>query len=229
MKTVTKVVVNPDTGQQYLIQMPVPESVRQAILKMDFPPDGIKVKGAAPILAETFSLSDEQTRARNGYNLNFFRHNVVSPQFRYLLEVGKLKQPGGPRTPYFLAESSSGSSETELRENSLEYERPSAVEMVDRTAVKDNTGEEYPIKLPATPLVKDALLSYEYPASGIQIKDIAEMLADQFDLSDEQRQARGKYGLVWQRHVNIAANSLVNSGQLLRIKSGGSSIQTSWM
>ena len=32
--------------------------------------------------------------------------------------------------------------------------------------------------------------------------------------------AKGKYGLVWKRHVNIAVNSLVNSEKLLRIRRG---------
>lgn len=219
--TSTKTVVNPDTGQQFMTQMPAPESVRQAILKMDFPMNGIQIKGAARILAEAFSLSDEQTRARNGSNLNFFRHNVVSPQFKYLLEVGKLEQPEGPRTPYFLAESSSDLSDIVLREISfLESEGTSAVEMVERTAGDPATGEEYQIQVPTTPLVKEALLGYEYPASGIQIKDIAEALAGQFGLSKEQSEARGKYGFVWKRHVNAAVYSLVSSGQLLKSKRG---------
>lgn len=215
MKTVKKVAVNPDTDQQYWIEMPGPESVRQAILKMDFPQDGIKVKDAARILAETFSLSDEQTWARNSSNLNFFQHNIVSPQFKLLLEAGQLKQPGGPRTPYFLAESSSDLSDTELHETFPEY-----IELAKRITVDPDTGKEKLIKLPPTHVVKKALLGFDYPTSGIQIKDIVDALADQFELSDEKRKARGKYGSVWRRHVNITANSLVNSGQLLRIKRG---------
>ena len=220
METLTKEVINPDTDQYYMEEMPRPEDVRQAILEMDFPQNGIKIKEAARILAETFSLSDEQTRARNSSNINYFRHNIVSPQFRYLLEAGKLKQPRGVRTPYFLVGSSSDSSETELREDSREYESPSAVEMVERTAARRDTGEEYQIQIPATWLVKEALLDYEYPASGIQIKDIAEVLADQFGLTCEQRNAKYKYGFVWRLHVNIAANSLVYSSQLSKIRTG---------
>ena len=220
MKTVTKRTVNPDTGQHYLIQMPGPEDVRQAILEMDFPQGGIKVKDAARILAETFSLSDEQTRARNSSNLNLFRHNVVSPQFKRLLEVGKLKQPGGPGTPYLLAESSSDLSDIELRETSLEYREASDVKTVERTTVDPDTGEECLIELPSTRVVKEALLDFDYPVGGIEIKDIAEALADQFELSDKEKKARGKYGLIWRRHVNVAANSLVNSEKLLGIKRG---------
>ena len=220
METVTKVAVNLDTDQQYWIEMPGPEPVRQAILELEYPPDGIRVLIATQRLAEKFRLSDEQKRAKNRSNLNVFRYDVVAPQFKWLLGKGELVQPEGPKTPYFLARSSSDSSETELRENSCEYERASVVETVERTAGDPDTGEEYQIELPATRDVKGALLDHDYPASGRQIKDIAEVLADQFELSDEERNARGKYGLVWRRHVNIAANSLVNSGQLLRLRRG---------
>ena len=220
MKTVTKVAVNPDTDQQYWIEMPGPESVRQAILELEYPPDGIRVVIATQRLAEKFRLSDEQKRAKNRSDLNVFRYDVVAPQFKWLLGKGELVQPEGPKTPYFLAGSSSDSSETELRENSREYEGTSVVEMVERTAGDPNTGEEYQIELPSTRDVKRALLDHDYPASGRQIKDIAEALADQFGLSDEQKEARGKYGLVWRHHVNIAANDLVNSGDLSRIKRG---------
>lgn len=220
MKTVRKKAVNPDTGQHYLIQMPRPEPVRQAILELEYPPDGIRVVIATQRLAEKFQLSDEQKHAKNISDLNVFRYDVVAPQFRWLLRDGKLVQTEGPKTPYLLAESSSNSSGTELRENFCEYEGAPAVEMVERTAAMPDTGEEYQIKVPATHIVKQALLDYEYPASGIQIKNITGALADQFGLSDEQREARGKYGLIWRRHVNIAANSLVNSGQLSRIRIG---------
>lgn len=220
MNTVTKVAVHPDTGQHYLIRMPGPDPVRQAILELEYPPDGIRVVVATEVLAEKFQLSDDQRRAKNRSDLNVFRYDVVAPQFRRLLRESKLVQPEGPKTPYFLAGSNSDLSGTELREDSREYEGPSAVETVERTAAIPDTGEEYQITLPATHVVKQALLDFDYPASGIKIKDVAEGLADQFALTDEQRNARGKYGFVWRRHVNIAANVLVNSGQLLSIRRG---------
>ena len=220
METVMKKAVNPDTGQHYLIEMPGPEPVRQAILALDFPSDGISVKDASVILAERFELSDEQKRAKNRGNLNVFRYDVVAPQFKWILREGELEQPRGPRTPYFLAGSSSDSSDTEIRETSPEPEYGSSAETVERTAVDPNTGEAYQIKLPATRIVKEALLDFDYPASGIEIKDIAKALADQFALTDKQKNAKYKYGLVWKRHVNIAANTLVNSGKLLRFRRG---------
>ena len=220
MKTVMKQAFNPDTGQHYLIEMPGPEPVRQAILELEYPPDGISVKDASVILAERFELSDEQKSARNSSSLNVFRYDVVAPQFKWLLREGELEQPGGPRTPYFLAGSGSDSPDSELRETSHELEWTSSVELVKRTAVNPDTGEEYQIELPATRIVKQALLDFDYPASGIEIKDVAENLADQFVLADEEKNARGNYGLVWRRHVTIAAGTLVNSGKLLRLRRG---------
>ena len=114
-----------------------------------------------------------------------------------LLREDKLEQPGGPRAPYFLAGSSPDSPDIELRETSTEPEYGSSAETVARTPLKPNTGEEYQIELPATPVVKEALLDFDYPASGIEIKDISEVLADQFALTNEERNARYKYGLVW--------------------------------
>ena len=205
METVTKTAVNPDTGQHYLIEMPAPEPVRQAILELEYPPDGIRVIDATGILAEKFQLSDEQKGAKNRNNLNVFRYDVVARQFMRLLGEGRLNQPGGPRTRYFLAEDAAP--------------RP-AIETVERQAVNSDTGEEYQITVPATHVVKQALLDFDYPASGIQIKNVAEILADRFALTDEERNAKYKYGLVWRFHVNVTANALVNSGQLLRIGRG---------
>ena len=216
MKTVTKWAVNPDTGQHYLIDLPGPEVVRQAILELEYPSDGIRVVNATEALAEKFHLSEHQKRAKNRSGLNVFRYDVVAPQFRRLLREGQLEQPDGPKTPYFRTGNKPDQPSLELRETSPQPEWPS----VERTAADPKTGEEYQIALPATPVVKQALLDFEYPLSGIHITNIAKALADQFALTEEQSKAKGKYGLVWKRHVNIAANALVNSGQLLRIKVG---------
>ena len=206
-----KKAVNPDTDQQHPVEMPAPEVVRQAILELDYPDDGIRVVVATEALAEKFQLSNEQKRAKNRSGLNVFRYDVVTPQFKWLLRENELEQPGGPRTPYILAERA----EIVMREQEL-----SVVETVVRTAVNPDTGETYEIKLPVTRIVKEALLDFDYPAGGIEIKDVAEALTDQFELSDEQRDARSKYGLVWRRHVTIAADTLVNSEQLLRLRRG---------
>ena len=213
---VRKQAVIPSTAQHYMIELPAPKVVRRAILELEYPSDGLRVVTATERLAEKFQLSDEQKHAKNSSDLNVFRYDVVAPQFKRLLSEGKLKQSSGPRTPYFLAESDPDLPVVELRETSSQPEWPS----VERTALDPDTGEEHQIALPGTDIVKQAFLDFDYPPSGIRIMDIAEALADQFELTEEQREAKGKYGLVWKRHVNIAANSLVSSGQLLSIKHG---------
>lgn len=108
MQTVVKKAWNPDTGQEYEIELPTPEVVRKAILELDYPPDGIKIKNAVSILAEKLELSDKQRKAVNKHGWNVFRFAVVIPQFQILLKkAGTLVQPEGPRTPYFLAENPS--------------------------------------------------------------------------------------------------------------------------
>lgn len=94
------------------------------------------------------------------------------------------------------------------------------METVKRIAYKFDTEQEYEIEIPALSVVKEALLKFDYPTTGIRIKKIAELLAEQFTLSDEQRNAKYKYGRVWRFHVNVVANALVNSERLLRIKYG---------
>ena len=99
---VMKKAVNPDTGQYYMIELPAPEVVRQAILELEYPVDGLRVVTATENLAEKFQLSDEQKGAKNSSNLNVFRYDVVAPQLKRLLREGKLEQPDGPRTWYNL-------------------------------------------------------------------------------------------------------------------------------
>lgn len=220
METVMKRAVNPDTGEEYEVELPAPEVVRDGIIGLDNLSNGISIKDASVALAERFELSDEQKNARNSSNINLFRHNVVSPQFKWLLDKDRLEQPGGPGTAYFRAGSSSDSPDSTLRETSPKPEWTSSAESLKRTARNPETQKEYEVTLPSTPVVQEALLGFDYPASGIQIKDIAEALADQFELTDEQRYAKYTYGLVWRFHVNITANDLVNSGHLLRLKRG---------
>ena len=208
METQSQNAINPNTNQEYQIEFPAREIVRQAILDLEYPSDGITVKDATIILITKFNLSDEQKNVENNSNLNVFRYNVIAPQFRQLLQKGKLAQPCGPRTRYFLAESENIPPETETEETTT------------RTAV-DPEGKEYDIEVPATSVVKDALCNFEYPPGGIRIRDVADALAAQFELSDGQVNAKHWIGYkIWLNHVNTAANALVNSEKLLKIKRG---------
>ena len=90
-----------------------------------------------------------------------------------------------------------------------------------RIAINTDTGQEYEIEIPATHVVKKALLDFDYPAQGIQIKDAADALAEQFALTDEQINAKNRAGnRIFLLHVGIAANALVKSGKFLRPKYG---------
>ena len=105
MSAERKIAVNPTTGERYPIELPTSGVVKQEILKLDFPVNGITIKEATESLAEKFGLSDEQKAAktkRGERYLGFFHYEVVGPEFKRLLREGQLKQPGGPRTRYFL-------------------------------------------------------------------------------------------------------------------------------
>ena len=105
IKTTTRNATNPDTGEKYQIDFPAPEEIRNAILSLDFPPEGITIKETANQLTEYFNLSEKQVSAKiisKGEFLDLFYYDVVAAALRYLLTNGKLHQPGGKRTPYFL-------------------------------------------------------------------------------------------------------------------------------
>ncbi len=98
--------IDPTTGQKYVIELPDSEAVKQEILKLDYPPDGITMIDATRRLEEKFELSEEQKAAqtkRGERYLGFFHYEVVVPEFKKLLNEGKLKQPGGKGKPYVLS------------------------------------------------------------------------------------------------------------------------------
>ena len=106
MSAKRKIAVNPTTGERYLIELPASEVVKQEILKLDFPSDGITIKEATQKLAEKFKLSDEQREAktkRGKRYLGFFHYEVVGVEFSRLLKEGKLEQPQGKGKPYVLS------------------------------------------------------------------------------------------------------------------------------
>ena len=219
METQSQNAVNPNTNQEYQIEFPAREIVRQAILDLEYLSDGITVKDATDKLIEEFDLPDEQKNAVNNSKLNVFRYNVIAPQFRQLLQKGKLVQPAGPKSPYFPAGSENISPENETEDKSTES-RDMPAEETTRTAV-DPEGNEYDIEVPATSVVKNALYNFEYPPGGIRIRDISDALAAQFELSDEQIYARHRAGYnIFLNHVNTAANALVKSEKLLKIRRG---------
>ena len=107
MKTEKRMAVDPITEQKYEIELPASEVVKQEILKLDYPSDGIKMIEATRRLEEKFELSEEQKAAqtkRGERYLGFFHYEVVVPEFTKLLNEGKLEQPGGKGEPYVLSD-----------------------------------------------------------------------------------------------------------------------------
>lgn len=98
--------IDPTTGQKYAIELPDSEMVKQEILKLDYPSNGITIKEATEKLAEKFGLSDEQIAAktkRGERYLGFFHYEVVGTEFKKLLKDGELQQPEGRGKPYVLS------------------------------------------------------------------------------------------------------------------------------
>ena len=103
METTLRTAHKKGTGEKYDIPMPTREVVRRAILELEWPHEGLTIAETAKILAEKLGLSDEQKTAVKSGNNNVFRHSVVNEEFKELLKEGVLEQPGGKKTPYFLA------------------------------------------------------------------------------------------------------------------------------
>ena len=104
MKTVMKRAFDPSTGQAYEIKFPAPEEVKNAILELEFPHEGISLGEAAVTLADIFQLSGEQREAKNRVGYKMFRYDVVMPAFKELSDERRLEQPKGPYTPYVRTE-----------------------------------------------------------------------------------------------------------------------------
>ena len=64
METVTKMAWNPDTEEEYEIELPAESFVENALLELDYPPDGLDRDETSELLAQHFSLTDEQRNAR---------------------------------------------------------------------------------------------------------------------------------------------------------------------
>ena len=68
------------------------------------------------------------------------------------------------------------------------------MEMVKKKAFDPSTGEVYEVEMPAPKEVRKGILELEFPPEGIQVKEAVAQLADKFQLSDEQRNAKYKSG-----------------------------------
>lgn len=201
----------PNTDQEYEVKLIAGEEIRQAILKLDYPEEGLRVKDAVETLSDKFGLSPEEKIAVNKSNLNIFRYSAVAPQFRNLLQKRKLVQPKGPKTPYFLP----------VKDDNIAKDKKAfTIEETTRKVV-DSSDEEFEIHLPAMKVIKEALLNFEYPPEGIRNIDVADALAEQFNLDDKTVNAKAKGGYkIFLNYVNTAIRVQVKSGKLMKIKHG---------
>jgi len=104
MEMVKKKAFDPSTGEVYEVEMPAPKEVRNGILELEFPPEGIRAKDAVTQLADKFQLSDEQRNAKYKCGSNVFQIAVVRREFNRFLRDGTLVQPHGKGTPYCLSQ-----------------------------------------------------------------------------------------------------------------------------
>ena len=200
----------PNTDQEYDVEFQVGEVVRQAILDLKYPEEGLRVKDAVETLSEKFELSDEQKSAVNKSKLNIFRYSVVAPQFRNLLDKGQLVQPEGSKTPYFLPGD----------DDFVDDKKVFPIETTTKNAV-DSAGKKFKIHLPTTKVIKEALLNFEYPPEGIRNMDVADALAEQFNLDDKTANAKAEGGYkIFLNYVNTAIRIQVKSGTLIKIRHG---------
>ncbi|MDE0503213.1 MAG: restriction endonuclease [Candidatus Poribacteria bacterium] len=77
------------TGQEYEIEIPSTEDVRDALLKYDYPPDGVRIKDVAHALATHYGLDERLIGAKNKHKQFVFSKHVLI-QIHALVKSGKL-------------------------------------------------------------------------------------------------------------------------------------------
>ena len=89
------------------------------------------------------------------------------------------------------------------------------MEIETKKAWNLDTDQEYEIVLPARQVMEEALLQFDYPPDGLHKKQVAEVLAERFSLSDEQRNAKYKNGnRVFNVQLGLVFARLVKSGEM---------------
>lgn len=94
METVKRRAFDPETGQEYEIELPSREAVQAALLELDYPARGMSSMDAANQLAEYFSLTARQRNlqpsARTQYGIF---PNMVNTEANNLVRSGQLAKP----------------------------------------------------------------------------------------------------------------------------------------
>ncbi len=152
METETKKAWNLDTGQEYEIVLPARHVMEEALHQFDYPPDGIHKKQVAEILAERFSLSDEQRNAKykNGNRVFNVQLGLL---FARLVKSGEMRFGRGSRWGRKLKEGSNDTGvtppvspnndltipipEESIKENYQRIREKLTVDLLEK--IKDNT------------------------------------------------------------------------------------------
>ncbi len=93
--TVTRTAFDPETDQDYEVELPSNEAVQAALLALDYPDRGMSTKDVVNQLAEHFSLTDRQRNARGSAQSNYYKlfRNVVTIAANNLVKSGQLMKP----------------------------------------------------------------------------------------------------------------------------------------
>lgn len=141
MEIETKKAWNLDTDQEYEIVLPARHVIEEALRQFDYPSDGLHKKQVAEILAEGFSLSDEQRNAKykNGNRVFNVQLGLV---FARLVKLGVMRFGRGSRWGRKLKEGSSNDltipiPEKSIEENYHEIRQGLAAELLQQ--IKKNT------------------------------------------------------------------------------------------
>ena len=95
------------------------------------------------------------------------------------------------------------------------------METVIRKGWNPDTEQEYEVELPANDVVEKALLKIDYPLGGLRREEVADILAEEFSLTDEQRNAKNKVGQrLFNFYLGIMIPGLVKSGKIVEPKYG---------
>ncbi len=136
IKTTSRNAYNHETYEEYTIDFPTNDEISNAILKLDFPTEGITIKECKNRLSEYFNLSEAQKAAtmKNPYRSNIF-YFMVRDALHSLKDKGKVVQPDGKRKPYFLVEEGENpNQEEELKDVQFQdqTEEENTIEAIDR-------------------------------------------------------------------------------------------------
>ena len=250
METVTRTAFDPETDQAYEVELPSNRAVQAALLALDYPARGMSTNDVVNQLAEHFSLTDRQRNARGSAQAMRYKllSSLVTVAANNLVKSGQLVKPrrGWFAKPEQIREESesdtaasisavaaggnpvedslSSTAEESIETDYQQIQDALAMETVKRTAFDPATDQAYEVELPSNEAVQAALLALDYPAHGMSSIDAANRLAEYFSLTDRQRNARSsarshRYG-IFLHLVNLAANNLVKSGQLVKLRRG---------